>query len=111
MWKVNPQMAEGNEKKYNCATCDPSWEIKRDQRYSFLDATRERCVCFEMEAAGFINSFPCLVFKGIYDYADSYKSDRWQRYASATAAAYAKELLNWAPARQIQDTPRAIDVL
>jgi hypothetical protein len=28
-------------------------------------------LCFEMEAAGLMNSFPCLVIRGICDYADS----------------------------------------
>ena len=51
-------------------------------------------LCFEMEAAGLMNSFPCLVVRGICDYADSHKNDRWHAYAAATAAAYAKELLS-----------------
>ncbi|THW94720.1 purine and uridine phosphorylase [Aureobasidium pullulans] len=50
-------------------------------------------LCFEMEAAGLMNIFPCLVVRGICDYADSHKQDRWQGYAAATAAAYAKELI------------------
>ncbi len=50
-------------------------------------------LCFEMEAAGLMNDFPCLVIRGICDYADSHKNKSWQRYAAATAAAYAKELL------------------
>ena len=45
----------------------------------------EDCICFEMEAAGLMNHFPCLAIRGICDYADFYKNDRWQRYASATA--------------------------
>jgi nucleoside phosphorylase len=49
--------------------------------------------CFEMEAAGLMNNFPCLVIRGISDYADSHKNDNWQPYASATAAAYARLLL------------------
>lgn len=51
-------------------------------------------LCFEMEAAGLMNNFPCLVIRGISDYSDSHKNDGWQRYAAATAAAFAKELLN-----------------
>ncbi|CAF9922088.1 hypothetical protein IMSHALPRED_005331 [Imshaugia aleurites] len=46
-----------------------------------------------MEAAGLMDTFPCLVIRGICDYADSHKNDRWQPYAAATAAAYAKDLL------------------
>lgn len=55
-------------------------------------------LCFEMEAAGLMNSFPCLVIRGICDYADSHKNKRWQPYAAGTAAAYAKELLLAVPA-------------
>jgi nucleoside phosphorylase len=42
--------------------------------------TRERwrresdVLCFEMEAAGLMTNFPCLVIRGICDYADSHKN-------------------------------------
>lgn len=54
---------------------------------------KKGCLCFEMEAAGLIDNFPCLVIRGICDYCDSHKSKEWQEYAATTAAAYAKELL------------------
>jgi hypothetical protein len=47
-----------------------------------------------MEAAGLMDDFPCLMVRGICDYADSHKNKYWQPYAAATAAAYAKELLH-----------------
>ena len=50
-------------------------------------------LCFEMEAAGLMNHFPCLVIRGICDYSDSHKSKEWQGYAAMVAAAYAKDLL------------------
>ncbi|KAK1993773.1 pfs domain-containing protein [Colletotrichum falcatum] len=71
----------------------------------------EDCICFEMEAAGLMNHFPCLVIRGICDYADSHKNDRWQRYASATAAAYAKELLTYVPAAEVRGSKRALEIL
>lgn len=46
-----------------------------------------------MEAAGPADNFPCLVIRGICDYADSHKNKKWQPYSAATAAAYAKALL------------------
>lgn len=49
--------------------------------------------CFEMEAAGLMDNFPCVVIRGISDYADSHKNDIWQPYAAVVAAAYAKDLL------------------
>jgi nucleoside phosphorylase len=43
-------------------------------------------LCFEMEAAGLVDTFPCLVIRGICDYADPHKNKQWQEYAAATAA-------------------------
>lgn len=51
-------------------------------------------LCFEMEAAGLMNDFPCLIIRGICDYADSHKNKKWQPYAASTAAACAKEILS-----------------
>ncbi|KAK6350646.1 hypothetical protein TWF718_003833 [Orbilia javanica] len=51
-------------------------------------------LCFEMEAAGLMNQFPCLVIRGICDYSDSHKNKEWQGYAAMAAAAYAKDLLS-----------------
>jgi nucleoside phosphorylase len=56
-------------------------------------AAERDILCFEMEAAGIVNQFPCLVIRGICDYADSHKSKEWQGYAAMTAAAYTKDLL------------------
>lgn len=50
-------------------------------------------ICFEMEAAGLMDNFNCLVIRGICDYSDSHKNKDWQEHAAAVAAAYAKELL------------------
>lgn len=61
----------------------------RDQLADELDV-----LCFEMEAAGLMDGFPCLIVRGICDYSDSHKNKQWQDYAAATAAAYAKELLS-----------------
>jgi nucleoside phosphorylase len=61
-------------------------------------------LCFEMEAAGLMNSFPCLVIRGICDYADSHKNKRWQPYAAATAAACAKEVLSVIPPAEVAKT-------
>ncbi|KAN0075190.1 hypothetical protein V8E54_007801 [Elaphomyces granulatus] len=61
-------------------------------------------LCFEMEAAGLMDNFPCLVIRGICDYADSHKNKEWQGYAAATAAAYAKELLSVIHPNQVGET-------
>ncbi|KAK5071394.1 hypothetical protein LTR70_010588 [Exophiala xenobiotica] len=57
-------------------------------------------LCVEMEAAGLMNDFPCIVIRGICDYADSHKNDAWQKYAALAAAAYAKEFLEYISAKQ-----------
>ncbi|KAL4923996.1 5'-methylthioadenosine/S-adenosylhomocysteine nucleosidase family protein [Aspergillus undulatus] len=55
---------------------------------------KHNCLCFEMEAAGLLStSFPCLVIRGIADYADSQKNDAWHEYAALSAATFAKTVL------------------
>ncbi|XHG05755.1 hypothetical protein AWENTII_008968 [Aspergillus wentii] len=99
-----------------CDKCDPAYLIHRDLResshpyfhYGLIASgnqvmkdskTRDELgkkhdiLCFEMEAAGIMNTMPCLVIRGICDYADSHKTKEWQGYAAATAAAFAKLLL------------------
>ncbi|KAH1805840.1 hypothetical protein KXW75_002493 [Aspergillus fumigatus] len=120
----------------DCRGCDTADEVQREPRdttdpvihYGIIAsgntlvkdaAARDRivadlgedCICFEMEASGLMNHFPCLVIRGICDYADSHKNDRWQRYASASAAAYAKELLAYVPVTEVQETKRVLEVL
>ena len=58
-------------------------------------------LCFEMEAAGLMDNFPCLVIRGICDYADTHKNKCWQPHAAAVAAAYAKELLCIIPGKVV----------
>jgi nucleoside phosphorylase len=64
-----------------------------------------------MEAAGLMNGFPCLVIRGISDYADKQKNDDWQRYAAATAAAFAKELLQYLDSAEVEMSPKLEEVL
>jgi nucleoside phosphorylase len=63
--------------------------------------------CFEREAAGLMDNFPCLVIRGICNYADSHSNKQWQEYAAVAAAAYAKELLSVIHTRQVTETPVA----
>jgi nucleoside phosphorylase len=118
----------------NCEKCDVSQLVLRADRNSSTPVvhygtiasgnqiikhgrTRDRMgqefnvLCFEMEAAGLMNNFPCVVIRGICDYADSHKNRRWQKYAAATAAAYAKELLSVVPVVQVANAPVAMTSL
>ncbi|KMU77168.1 Pfs [Coccidioides immitis RMSCC 3703] len=65
-------------------------------------ALKNGILCFEMEAAGLMDNHPCLVIRGICDYADSHKNKQWQGYAAAAAAAYGKEILISIPAKPLQ---------
>jgi nucleoside phosphorylase len=62
-------------------------------------------LCFEMEAGGLMNNFPCLVIRGICDYSDSHKNDEWHKYAALTAAAYARELLHVLKPKKVASLP------
>ncbi|KAF3765426.1 Pfs, NACHT and ankyrin domain protein [Cryphonectria parasitica EP155] len=120
----------------SCQQCDPAQEIPREEREesdpvihygliasgntlvkdaeardALLAELGDECMCLEMEAAGLMNSFPCIIVRGISDYADSHKNDRWQRYAAAAAAAFAKEFLSCVPASDVQNTPSAVKIL
>lgn len=104
------------ENKEMCDACDLSFQVKRSLRpstqpqihYGLIASGNQLMrsakirdqmsqehdvLCFEMEAAGVMNTFPCLIIRGICDYADSHKDKTWQKYAAATAAAFAKLLL------------------
>ncbi|PLN85662.1 purine and uridine phosphorylase [Aspergillus taichungensis] len=62
---------------------------------TYRDRLWEECgvVGFDMESAGLGEVLPCLVVKGVADYADSHKDRRWQNYAAASAAAGMKAVL------------------
>jgi hypothetical protein len=118
----------------NCRNCDKRRTVERDDRrnknpkfhYGTIGSAntvvkdarlREelrralKIVCVEMEAAGLMDSFPCLVIRGICDYADSHKNKKWQPYAAATAAAYMKELLSVIPPKDVAKVSPAADVV
>jgi nucleoside phosphorylase len=117
-----------------CSHCEASRLIYREPRSSDVPVlhygliassnqvmkhgtTRDRLrreldvLCFEMEAAGLMDHFPCLVIRGICDYADSHKNKCWQPYAAATAAAYAKELLCVIAGSQVADTRLVAEIM
>ncbi|EED23321.1 G-protein beta WD-40 repeats containing protein, putative [Talaromyces stipitatus ATCC 10500] len=50
-------------------------------------------LCYEIGAAGIMDEIPCLVIRGICDYADTHKQVGWHYYAAAVAAAYCKAIL------------------
>ncbi|TVY70414.1 hypothetical protein Focb16_v000112 [Fusarium oxysporum f. sp. cubense] len=56
-------------------------------------AERLGIAAFEMESAGLWEDLPCIVVKGVCDYADSHKNKEWQDFAAATSASVVKALL------------------
>jgi nucleoside phosphorylase len=120
-----------NGNAIECALCDRTKTVKRapkarkinfhygliasgDQvikdaqvRNKLYDDLREELntevLCVEMEAAGLMDDFPCIVIRGICDYADSHKNDAWQDYAACVAAAYAKALLDTLPHTKVDE--------
>lgn len=113
---------EGDE---TCHGCDPKLAVQRPAREDSTPrihygniasgnevmkhgttrdeiAKKEGVICFEMEAAGLMDSFRCLVIRGICDYADSHKNKTWQPYAAATAAAFARALLGFIDKQEIK---------
>ena len=117
----------------SCDGCLAEWEETRDERednnpqphYGIIASgnkvikhgrTREQlrletgALCFEMEAAGLMLDFPCVVIRGVCDYADSHKNKQWQGYAALAAAAYTKELLGYVPAGHISQESLIVDI-
>ena len=56
---------------------------------------KEGVIGFEMEGAGVWDNLPCVIIKGVCDYADSHKNKMWQDYAAATAASCTKAFLEY----------------
>lgn len=117
----------------SCDACPSDWEVIREARdeglprahYGLIvsgnsvikDAkSRDKlgkeigALCFEMEAAGLMLDFPCIVIRGICDYSDSHKNKQWQGYAALVAASYAKELLGNLPHSQVTQEQLAINI-
>ncbi|KAH8807412.1 hypothetical protein F5884DRAFT_856993 [Xylogone sp. PMI_703] len=77
-----------------CSSSSGNMVIKNGIERDEIDKRYNNAIlCLEMEAAGLMNNFPCLVIRGISDYADSHKNDYWRNRAIASASAYAKELV------------------
>lgn len=67
--------------------------------------------CFEMEAAGLMDDFPCVVIGGVCDYFDDHKNKIWQPYAAVVAAAYAKNLLRVLHPEEVEITKTVVEVV
>ncbi|KAJ0418872.1 purine and uridine phosphorylase [Aspergillus carlsbadensis] len=61
--------------------------VMRSGEHRNKSAKEHVVIAFEMEGAGIWDALPCVIIKGVCDYADSHKDKHWQRYAAAAAAA------------------------
>lgn len=86
-------------------------QLIKDALVRDLLISEKDVICFEMEAAGLMNHFPCLVVRGICDYSDSHKNKEWQGYAAMMAAAYAKDLLQRIPPTKVEAEKPIADTL
>lgn len=86
-------------------------QVMKDAQIRDTFAAKRGVLCFEMEAAGLMNRFPCLVIRGICDYSDSHKNDKWRGYAAIMAAAYTKDLLRQLIPEQVVAGKSAVDLL
>jgi nucleoside phosphorylase len=124
---------EEEDEESSCPACDRAMTVKRKPRpmmvhYGLIasgdqvvkdamvrnrirKALKDQVLCIEMEAAGLMDTFPCIVIRGICDYADSHKNDRWQDHAAAVAAAFAKELLHQVQPRDVKGERTVQDIL
>ncbi|KAJ5936883.1 hypothetical protein N7466_003333 [Penicillium verhagenii] len=122
-----------SEEEESCSFCDRNEIVKRKPREmrvhfgliasgnqvikdaAFRDKLKKylggHVLCVEMEAAGLMNNFPCLVIRGVCDYADSHKNKDWQEYAAAVAAGLAKELLGYVQPSDIDAERPVKDIL
>ncbi|KAM0514543.1 hypothetical protein ACHAPE_006839 [Trichoderma viride] len=74
-------------------------------------AQRHGLLAFEMEGAGIWDELPCIIVKGISNYADGHwnADSSWQQFAAATAAATARALIERYP--KTDKVRRPLDVL
>ncbi|GAA3444487.1 effector-associated domain 2-containing protein [Planomonospora venezuelensis] len=73
--------------------------LRSEARRNEIIRNHPKLVAIEMEAAGVavssaLNGRQCLVIRGISDYGDSCKTDRWQPYSALAAASYLRALLD-----------------
>ena len=128
----NDEDGEGEEDE-SCCFCDRAKIVKRKPREmrvlygliasgnqvikdaTFRDSLNKdldgQVLCVEMEAAGLMNNFPCIIIRGICDYADSHKNKIWQEHAAAMAAAFAKELLGYVQQSDVEAERTAKEIL
>ncbi|OTB14266.1 hypothetical protein K445DRAFT_141956 [Daldinia sp. EC12] len=86
-------------------------QLVKDARVRDRLSEEMHVLCFEMEAAGLMNHFPCLAIRGICAYSDTHNNKGWQGYAAMTAAAFAKDLLRYIAPNRVEAEWSLSDVM
>lgn len=96
--KLMPPSRLSQEPAVHIGMVASSDKVMRSANHRDAIARSSDVIGFEMEGAGVWGIFPCVVIKGVCDYADSHKAKGWQQYAAVTAAACMKAFLDhWRP--------------
>lgn len=106
-----PREEEEDDPKIHYGLIASANQLMKDAVARDKLAEEKDVLCFEMEAAGLLNHFPCLVIRGICDYSDTHKNKAWQGYAAMTAAAYAKDLLGQINPTRLEAETKISDLL
>lgn len=107
----DPRSKEDDDPMIHYGLIASANQLMKDAMIRDKLAMEKDVLCFEMEAAGLMNHFPCLVIRGICDYADSHKTKDWQGYAAMVAAAYSKNLLYRILPQQVENETRIVNAL
>lgn len=110
-FEPRPQRMAGDELVVHYGLIASANKLMKDALMRDKLANGKDILCFEMEAAGLMNHFPCLIIRGICDYSDSHKNKEWQGYAAMVAAAYAKDLLCRIAPNKVEAEEKILDVV
>ncbi|KLO93455.1 Uncharacterized protein LW94_6370 [Fusarium fujikuroi] len=97
--------------KVHFGTIASANQLMKDATIRDRLSAERNVLCFEMEAAGLANHFPCLIIRGICDYSDTHKNKEWQGYAAMVAAAFAKDLLHKIAPNKVEAEKKLKDVI
>lgn len=97
---LRPRIHYGTILSGDCVVADAD---RREEIRKLTETYDTKPICVEMEAAGLtmVNELGVMVIRGINDYCDSQKNDKWKPYAAFSAAAYTSLLLRQIPRQNV----------
>lgn len=73
-----------------------------EERDRIAKQINRNIIAFDIGGAGVWDEMPCIIVKGICDYGDGHRNQRWRPFAAATAASVLKAMLGRYP---LADSP------